>query len=477
MNKSQTIIQKFSTYIKVKPEGMNYFIPIYQTDLRLEKSISSHLKSDHHQREEDCIRYFLQVLKNSDYNNELAQQLVFCYLQTACWYAAQKVSRELSNTRSFNLSYSHEDCFMMACELALQPAKLLDHFDTNANASVQTYAQIVLARMIKNKIVGETKAKSLKFSAHGLLKNTSKSQLEQSLFAYGLSENETIKYCLVFQAFKDLYNYLFGINTTNIDKSKQDKIKSLNSEQCQVIADRVEQQSNRLQLPNKLLTEKQIKQILIFCVEAIRNYQNCQFVSLDSINKQVETRSNSLDLIAQAEEAKQFSQLKIMITDELSQLSWLQKTVILLWLGLDIKQIDLTQLLGVKQQFQVSRELKKILKVILKAIAEKLLSSEPNLTTKQINQLCNQNIQAIKDYLHYYSQQYFATILLQIINKHINNPHKLLTDKQQLKQVVNLFQLQVEESLNIELSRLTSAESKINHFVHNWLTNNQALLS
>ena len=39
-NQSQSIIKKFSTYIKVQPEGVNYFVPIYQTDILLEKELT-----------------------------------------------------------------------------------------------------------------------------------------------------------------------------------------------------------------------------------------------------------------------------------------------------------------------------------------------------------------------------------------------------------------------------------------------------
>ncbi len=171
---TQNIIQKFSTYIQVKPQGNNYFIPLYQTDIKLEKTISSHLELSTDNTEEDCVRHFLQVLKKSDYQDKVAQQLIFAYLQKACWYASQKVSRELNNTGNLNLHYSHEDCFMIACELALQMSKLLDNFDMKAQVSVQTYAQTVLTRMVKNNIVRQLKTKSLKFSDHGLLKNTSK---------------------------------------------------------------------------------------------------------------------------------------------------------------------------------------------------------------------------------------------------------------------------------------------------------------
>ena len=475
--KTQTLIHKFSTYIQVKPQGKNYYIPLYQTDTKLEKVISSHLQSFPNDSEEDCVRYFLQVLKKSDHQDKVAQQLIFCYLQTTCWYAAQKVSQELSNTGNLNLHYSHEDCFMIACELALQTSKLLNNFDFDAKVSVQTYAQTVLGRMVKNNIVRQLKAKSLKFSDHGLLKNTSKSQLDESLLAYGLNQTKITEYGIVFQSFKDLYNSLFTTDIKSSKNKQKDLIHSLNQEQCQVISERVKQQFKRLNLSEKLLTEPEIKQILKFCVEVIRNHQSRQSISLDNLNKELESSSNSLDLISQDDANEEFTQVKLIIQEEFSPLS-LSHKIILLWLGLEIKQTDFIDFLGVKQQFQVSRELKKYLKNILKAIITKVFGNQTEMTARKINQLCNDNIPVIKDYLHYYSQDYFTNIVLQIIDHYSEqlNLNTLKIEKKDFNFLLSTFQNKVNQQLDLEIKTFSSAEEKMNHFLNKTIINNRALL-
>ena len=476
--KTQTLIHKFSTYIQVKPQGNNYFIPLYKTDIKLEKKISSHLKLFPNDSEEECVRYFLQVLKKSDYQDKVAQQLIFCYLQTACWYASQKVSRELSNTGNLNLHYSHEDCFMIACELTLQTSKLLDNFDFNAKVSLQTYAQTVLGRMVKNHIVRQLKTKSLKFSDHGLLKNTSKNQLDEALFAYGINQEKIMEYGIVFQSFKDLYNSLFTADIKSFKNNrKKDLINSLNSDQCQIIYNRIKQQFQRLNLAEKNFQEKEIKGILNFCVEVIRHQQKRQSISLDNLSQELESRSNSLDLITQVEENEEFREIKVMINEEFLPLS-LSHKIILLWLGLEIKQTDFIDFLGLKQQFQVSRELKKYLKNILKAIVKKVFISQPEMTTRQINQLCNENIQVIKDYLHYYSQDYFTNMLLQIIKHqfHQLNINTLESDQKTFNVLLFNFEKIVNEQLDIDIKVFASAEEKMSNFISKTISNNQALL-
>lgn len=475
--KTHTLIQKFSTYIQVQPQGKNYYIPLYQTDIKLKKIISSHLTSFPSDSEEECIRYFLQVLKKSDYQDRVTQQLIFCYLQTTCWYASQKVSQELSNTGNLNLHYSHEDCFMIACELTLETAKLLDNFDFDANVSVQTYTQTVLRRMIKNKIVRQLKTKSLKFSDHGLLKNTSKSYLDESLFAYGITANNITEYGIVFQSFKDLYNFLFTTDNNLSKGKKKDLINSLNPEQCQLISERVQQQFKRLNLAEKVFSAREIKQILNFCVEVIRNHQNRESVPIENLHQEIESPHDSLDLINYAEVNEEFNEIKKIIQAEFSPLS-LSHKIILLWLGLEIKQTDFIDFLGVQQQFQVSRELKKYLKNILKAIVTKIFANQKEMTVREINQLCNDNIQVIKDYLHYYSQDYFTNMLIEIIRYYSAqlNPNTLENEQNTFNFLLANFEIKINKKLDLEIKRFSSSEEKMTNFLTTTINNNRALL-
>ncbi len=286
-----------------------------------------------------------------------------------------------------------------------------------------------------------------------------------------------MEYGIVFQSFKDLYNSLFNLDLKSSQNSKKDLIKSLKNEQSQKISNRVQKQFKRLNLPKKCLNKKEIEEILQFCVEVIRNYQNRQFVSLDTLNKELEARNDSLDLISQVEDNKEFSQIKGMIQLEFSKKS-ISHQVILLWLGLEIKQTDFIQILGVKEQFQVSREFKKYLKNILKEIITKVFISQPEMTTKKINQLCNDNIQVIKDYLHHYSQEYFTQILIEIINNNSKklNISTLESNQNNLNSLINIFQKTIDEQLNIELQKFASAPQKMDDFIRKTISNNQALL-
>ncbi len=473
----QNIIDKFSTYIQVKQQGNNYFVPIYLTDVKLKKTISSHLQSFTNDKEEDCIRHFLRSLKKSNYQDVTTKQLIVCYLQKACWYASQKVSRELSQTSNLNLHYSHEDCFMIACELALQPRKLLDNFNFETKVSVQTYVQTVLSRMIKNQIVTQLKAKSLKFSDQGLLKNTSKSQLDESLSTYGINQTKMTEYGIFFQSFKDLYYTLLDLSLDSSNNSDKNLISTLNQAQTKALNDRIQQQFKRLGLPQKNLSTEEIQQNLSFCVQVIRNYQNRTFVDLDNVHQDLTTTANSLDLLSQSEEYKQFEQLRNIVVKEFEPLDLAHK-VILLWLGLEINQADFRELLQCEQQFQVSRQLTKYLKNILKAIVQKVLTNSSQLTNKELNKLCQENTKVIKDYLQLYSQDYFINLLMNIVNSNDDLIKKLILEisNNYFIIIVDLLKNKIDEKLEIKIQQFACATQRLNYFVFQTLSNNKALL-
>lgn len=477
MSNLSKIKQRFSTYIKIKTQNNASLIPVYQSDVKLAKQISAYLKDNPEANETFWVNHFLKILKDSDYEDELTNKFIFCYLQIPCWYAAKKVSFELKNSSNLNLYYSQEDCFLIACELTLKPIKIVKNFDLNGNVSLSTYAQAILTRMIKNEIVRQVKSKAIKFSNNGLLHNISKKRLNEALNNYGLTKDESIKYNLVWQVFQELFNHFYPINDHNNKSQKYASKADLKLEHFNLIKDRCNQQLQRLKLDYLPFQTQEIQDILDNCAKAVRNYQNNQTSSLEN-QKEIETvDDNSIDLLVEEEEKQEFSELRKMVLQQLENLASTAKKSLLLWLGLDIKQRDFISFLQLKAQFQVSREFKRYLQNILKSVMKIYLPKNKQITDKELNQLCQQNLKEIKEYLQYYSKEYFSVILIEVIKKDSNSWNKFLSDKQEFKQLLISFTKAVEINLKIDLINFQSAPDKIKKFVNNWLEKNQAFLT
>ena len=214
---------------------------------------------------------------------KIAKLCLFNYLQLICFYAARDVSQKLKQTSNSSSYYALEDCFIMGIEKALAPACLLKGYSFDSQTSLQTYASVALSRTIKNKIVGELKAKSLKFSDNGLLRNTTKAKLEKALSSFGVSQNNIIKYCLVWQAFNDLFLELYPPSSDGSHHRKPPTT-PLTNEQLNQIAIRYNKQIRRLEIQEPSSNSETIKQMLAICVQSVRNLQSKRLVSIEEHN-------------------------------------------------------------------------------------------------------------------------------------------------------------------------------------------------
>lgn len=208
MSNAQQIIIRFSMYTSFKDSPTRTGVTLATESNRVLSSVLEHLVDlDSDDEPDKLARLFLKGLieASQTYNfflrvnspgNEisalivywqLCQNFLFSYLQLICWQVARQISNNLRTSPNINLHYSLEDCFLLASELSLKPAKLLKNFDFNSNFSVEGYARTALARTVKNRVVKEVGSKTVKFSDNGLLRNITKTKLEKSLRAYGIS--------------------------------------------------------------------------------------------------------------------------------------------------------------------------------------------------------------------------------------------------------------------------------------------------
>ncbi|MGB6296625.1 MAG: hypothetical protein WBF90_10605 [Rivularia sp. (in: cyanobacteria)] len=436
---------------------------------------------------------------------KLAKLCLFNYLQLICFYAARDVSQKLRQTSNSGSYYGLEDCFIIGIEIALAPASLLRGYSIESQTALQTYASVALNRTIKNRIVRELKTKSLKFSDNGLLRNTSKSKLEQALTNLGIAKSNIIKYCLVWQAFNELFLELYPPSS---EGNRKPPTTALTNEQLDSIAIRYNKQLRRLEIEETQQSDRQtVKQMLATCVESVRNLQSKRLVSIEEHNYINEIAAESTNEIIAEETQQQSKEIRKIILEEFQALEKSAQNSLLLWLGLEINQNDFLEMLNLEKQYQVARHFQRYIKTILKAFIKRYADIlGKNIGAREIDQLCKNKLNDVKAYLSIHSKNFFNKILATTVQNQINESDKLnlipyldklheynqqrikdidirdsLTDayikaKNSIIKIQQPFSAEVENKLEIKLQKFNSAVEKIESFIESWLVGNQAIL-
>ena len=527
MSKYQQINNRFLTGISLKYNSRGTAsLTQQETHRGLKPFLENLIEDSSITSEDELAQYFLQFLlkarKNYDFlwRNQantsvtysytvfykIAKLFLFNYLQLICFYAAREVSQKLRQTSNSASYYALEDCFIMGIEIALAPASLLRGYSFDSQTSLQTYASVALNRTIKNKIVGELKTKSLKFSDNGLLRNTTKSKLEQALSNFGISKSNIIKYHLVWQAFNELFLELYPPSSDGSHHRKPPTT-PLNDEQLLQIAIRYNKQIRRLEIQESSSNSQAIKQMLATCVQSVRNLQSKRLVSIEEHNYINEIAAEYTNEMIAEETQQQSKEVRNIILEEFRALEKTAQQSLLLWLGLEINQNDFLSFLNLEKQYQVARHFQRYIKTILKAFIKRYSDIlGKNLGTREVDKLCKDKLNDVKSYLSIHSKNFFSQILAKTVQHKINEPDKLflipyldklneykqqrikdidirdsLADayvqaKNSIIKIQQPFSVEVESEVEVKLQQFNCAFEKIESFIENWLVVNQAAL-
>ena len=434
--------------------------------------------------------------------SEICQQLLISYLQLICFYAAKQISNQLKQSPNLKLHYPLEECFTIACEASLNPRKLLKNFDFSTDFPLYGYARKALNRIIQNQVVQDFKIRSIKLSDYGLLNSLTPTKLENYLKYYGISTQEIFKYRLVCQIFQELFLEFFPPDCKG--RNSQSAIRYLSQSQFQQITHAYHQRlsSPRLELikssehsdhlPIESRDIEEVKRILNVCIQAARNAQQKQFISLEENSFSVNLVSLEPDQLMRAEEESNWQELRNAILRGFHSLDQTAQIHLLLWLGLEINQTDFLALLNLQKQYQVARQFQKYHKSILKQVIQFLSSKylSKKISREQVNQLCSSHLEYIKEYLQNYSREFMGDILSSVIETKLNKSERenlveyLLTKHSSYKEPSDkiyeklklLFQECIEYDLKIELSRFKSTDKCLTKFVRKWTEQNLAFI-
>jgi hypothetical protein len=495
MNHEQ-IIARFSTFIYLKDaQDGKRSVLVQQVNPTLRNLAIALIEDNPYATENDWARYFLKGLIEApktyqfllkDRGNlssivaltiltTVSYQFMFSYLQLICFYCARQISDRFQSSGNLKAHYSLEDCFGIACEAALNPSKLLKQFNFNADFPIHGYARKAIDNFLQNQIVKDLKTSAIKFSDNGLLKQLNATQLEKALKEYGFPKQERIRCRLAWQAYRDSLNELYAPTRSDGKRKNHSLNTAFNDRQLDLIAQRYNFLRSRLEIELKTVSGQEIQKLLSTCIQVVRSSQNKKFISIEDRSDITDLTSNSLDELVEKETDEELDKLKTIIIQEFEALDELAKKCLLLWLGLGVSQNDFLFLFKFSKQYQVARQFqryqKKILINALKYYYSKYLSK--SLTEKEVDLICRDRLDLLKDYLTRYSYNLFASILELVVKKNIDRKTNLLD-------IANIIQPKfsqlIEIKLKVLLVQFASSKQNISNFINKWLQQNQAIL-
>ncbi|MDJ0691695.1 MAG: hypothetical protein QNJ41_24730 [Xenococcaceae cyanobacterium MO_188.B32] len=509
-SQNEQIIQRFSMYIYFRDDFSKTRTTLVQEYNNFLKEFMAYLiQQEPNASEEYWSRFFLKSIVTSTHtyssilfnrfplsglylliiSSELCQKLLISYLQLICFYAAKQISNQLKQSPNFKLHYSLEDCFVIACEASLKPGKLLRNFDFCGNFPLYGYARKTLNRTITNQVVKDFKIRSIKLSDYGLLNSLTLTQLERYLKFYGISSRDIFQYRLVCQIFQELFLEFFPPNLKG--KTNQKSINCLSRTQLEQISLVYNQRLPKIETAIEPSNSEEIQKKLAICIKAARTALQRKFVSIEEPNLMLKLVNYEPDRLIEAEKEIHLEELKTTILNSFYSLEGDVQKNLLLWLGLEINQIDFVSILDLQKQYQVTRYFQKHQKNILKQVIRVFTSkySAENLNIERLNRLCLDNLEYIKEYLQYFCKEYIGNILLIIIKKNFSSTEQEILiqyytenyfqgkkEEQIHERLKNLFRASIEHELKINLSRFNSTEKYLNKFIKKWIEQNTALI-
>lgn len=510
MSVTENISQQFASYLSLKdrPSGKT-IIPYSIVDPYLQSFIERLIEMDPQASEEDWSRCFLSSLLQAKQMTQwlwitrrYAQKIIiysgylflcrnglFCYLQPSCWRAAKTVSNRLQQSQNYALHYPVEECYLIACELTWHPAVFLRRFDFTVTVPLQAYAHSALKQAVKDRIAKELKSKAMKLSGLGRLKNLSPSRLENLLAEYGLRGEALEQHRLLASVFKQLWETLQAPYDGSGRHRYNLRIYSLSDHQLKQIAEAYNRQAQRLEWRNQSINGRRVKQMLETCLQGIQQTHETQnSLSLEDLTQVPEASNqsglNPLDTAIGEEQQQGLLDVRQAVEKALGKLEPTAYQALLLSLGLEVNQSDLTLLLGVKKQYQVARQLQRYQRTVLRELIQFYHSTSQKMNAEAERE----TLIIFKDYLKVYSKQFFANYLESTIRQEFSSSEKQalvnfleqekeIAAEHRMTQLIQKFQSNINKPLNLELDNFKSASEKIELFVREWLQQNQAKIN
>lgn len=348
MKKRRDIVEMFSTFIQIDDHydaiGLGW-----AKSPRLASNMTKKIAAEAIANEEFWAQYWLKATLKDSQTKSSAREHLSAYLEEACYWTALKIHQQLA---AYHLR--RVDCFLMLREVAANPVKLFKNYDYKSS-SVKTYSQFPLKSAVLDQV---RKGRELdKYTWPALLRAVTKKRLKESLHKANIKEPEMSQCLLAWQCFRDKYVPIKAVGSKQLQPPDR--------AQMEAIANHYNQQHN----PQKSTTAQEIQKLLELCVQVIQDSSKTSFLSIDDCI--YEPALMSEDPIEEQDAVEsEYHQVNQVLSQAFAALPEEAQTLLNLWYGLGMTQSDLALVLGIAQQYQVSRMVGKHKQLLLKPLAE-----------------------------------------------------------------------------------------------------------
>lgn len=353
MIKRQNLVDQFSTFLEFDDvkDSLNkgwYCSP------QLHQNMSQRCQKDPTAREAYWAKIILrEALKNF----HLSREHLAAYLEEVAYWTVHKICKEFAQ---YQLRYV--DCLLIAREGTSQPVKLFNRYDFK-QSQVKYFAKYPLRDYILVEI--RRGREQEKYSTMGLLRSLSFIGLETALKKCNIDEARIPQYLLLLKCFKEKYI------PTKMTGSR--KLQPPNHQQLEAIA----LYYNQSRPPEfNSITGTEVSESLEQCVKWVRTSSKISTISFDNLSPKLKDLKDNREQeedqlrISKEEVRQEYEEVNQILSRLFGQLPQPTQTLFDLVYGLDINQGDLVNFLEVKEQYQVSRVLRRNKQNLLKSFAQ-----------------------------------------------------------------------------------------------------------
>lgn len=482
--------------------------PFSSSTARLSSSLSSQVQSvvklnpAYNQNLVRIDRYINSFgAKHAELNNikffsnptQSSYSLLQAYLQQASWYAAKNFFYSKIADYPIETAFPLDECFAITSQLSLKIENILSQFSFQFPNRIRTYAEHRLQGKLQDVICKRNAAFRVRLiSKWGLLKQLSLKVLETSLSG-GYSEESIKHFKLILQSFKCIYQY---------KQKNREKLPDPTELDIQQMCNRYNQLCSSLDLAN--INPGQITQALDKINQLARDYYEAnsfsthetvdtcetEFCGDDEMAQEARswfmkghsapdylTKYNPSDELLLIEEKEQYTWLRQVLyqsaTQFLAKLHIEQQKIIVLYYGLNFSGIEIGRVLEVNQS-SISRKLSVCRRILFEEILNSIKSSiqTENLSSNSNLQIGAESFSLLEDFVELLLKQYGQDT---ISNLWINANLHLTSDryggsphyhKNHLSNsLIENFCLQVEQSLDIDLSKCDRTSKRLLEFI------------